>query len=258
MNKMSAKFLSALCLWLLTAAAYAADGTVLFAAGNVAIYRNGQPLPIKEGDAVQSGDAFSTGSDGIVRWKMSDGSYYAIGQNTQMTIANYHLPEASEPPSTGLVLLRLFKGALRTATGLIGHRNPSGWAMKTPTATLGVRGSELIAVVDDNGDTSAQFEEGSGYIQGSDGQQKNMDTGESFEAGKDGGADQSQEAANKINETKQNSSSEFSAPLNTGDTGETQNQQQKQGQQEQQEQQEQQNQQQEQQTSPRIEGDSKQ
>lgn len=218
-------------------AAVLADGQVLYASGNVALYRGTQAMRVTTGTVVQSGDAFSTGANGIVRWKMSDGSYYALNNNTQMRVEKYKMPTATEPPSTGRVLLRLFKGAMRTATGFIGKRNPDGWKLNTPTATLGVRGSTLITVVDpETGDTSAKFTEGSGYMTtnagggsgsggadgtegqgGPEGTTVEMQTGETYGATQDGTVGQSETAQATITQTEQNSSEAFTEPLSTGD-----------------------------------------
>ena len=43
------------------------------------------------------------------------------------------------------LLLGLLKGGLRVATGLIGKRNPAAVSFSTPTATIGIRGTEFDA-----------------------------------------------------------------------------------------------------------------
>lgn len=47
-------------------------------------------------------------------------------------------------PVAQRAIFRLIKGGLRTVTGLIGHGNFADYQLKTPTATIGIRGTEYI------------------------------------------------------------------------------------------------------------------
>lgn len=151
-------------VFLLGGQAWAADGVVTFASGDVQILRDGQQIAVQNGTEVNAGDQVVTKADGRVRWRMNDDSFFALRPDSQLHIEAFRMPQADEPPATGKVTLKLMVGVLRTVTGLIGKRNPEGWALNTPTATMGIRGSVLLVQVNKKGSTQAMFLFGQGFI----------------------------------------------------------------------------------------------
>ena len=91
----------------------------------------------KVGDKLYEGDAVVTQS-GELHIDMADGGYIAIRPNTQMRVSQYQANGDSDDKS----VLGLLKGSFRSITGFIGKNNPTKYAVVTPTATIGVRGTD--------------------------------------------------------------------------------------------------------------------
>lgn len=87
---------------------------------------------IFEGDSIQTGD-------GRIQIRFTDNSYIALQANTLFKVDEYKWSgkaDGSEKASYNLA-----KGSLRTITGLIGHTNKKAYEIRTPTATIGIRGT---------------------------------------------------------------------------------------------------------------------
>ena len=151
-------------LLLVPAAAQAAAGSVLFALGRVEIERAGQTLPAQRGAAVEVGDTISTGPTGLAQLRMKDGALLSLRAGTTMTVEDFRLPARAAPATAGPVpgaapaaaaeptaaeggrsVLRLLRGAFRTVTGLIGKNPADDYQVRTPVATIGVRGTDYSA-----------------------------------------------------------------------------------------------------------------
>jgi len=101
----------------------------------------GSPRALAVYANVSEGDVLSTAAGSYARVKLSDGGELILRPNSRAEITRYSY-KAATPASDGAVIT-LFKGGLRSLTGLMGHRNPEQIAFKTPTATIGIRGTEF-------------------------------------------------------------------------------------------------------------------
>lgn len=121
-----------------------AAGRIDLVDGDVRIVdRQDRPRPSAVGEPVQQGDTVTTGRDGEIHLKMSDGGVLALRPDASLTIVR-HQDEGKASDSS---LLRLVRGALRTITGWIGRRSPENVRVQTPTATIGIRGTDHEVVV---------------------------------------------------------------------------------------------------------------
>ncbi|MFC5300977.1 FecR family protein [Azospira restricta] len=131
-------------LWLLAAsfAAWAEPnvaGRIEASDGDARIYDAAKAMrPAAVGELVREGDSVVTGADGEVHLAMEDEGQIAIRPNTRMRIAKYRAEGGSGDSS----VIALVQGALRSVTGWIGKYNPKGYTVRTPTATIGVRGTD--------------------------------------------------------------------------------------------------------------------
>jgi len=101
--------------------------------------------PLRQGDEVNQGDTVSTGVASSLVLKFDDGQVAALTSSSRMTISAYQYnPQAG----TGNILLSLIGGGMRAITGLIGRRTPSQVAYRAGTATIGIRGTDVIIVTD--------------------------------------------------------------------------------------------------------------
>ena len=92
----------------------------------------------KVGDKLYEGDSIITADGGEIHLDMADGGYVAVRPNTSMKVTKYQANGDSSDTST----ISLLKGSLRSITGWIGRDTPKNYAITTPTATIGVRGTD--------------------------------------------------------------------------------------------------------------------
>ena len=127
--------------------AHAADiGQVKVSRGDVTIERSGQSLPGTVGTRLQTADTIKTGNDGSVGITMSDDSLLSAGPNTVLSLDRY-----SFDPTTnqGRFDASLSKGALAIISGRIAKQSKDAMTVRTPSAMLGVRGTEFVVRADE-------------------------------------------------------------------------------------------------------------
>lgn len=132
----------ALMSWLAMSAAHAERaGEVRYARGAVtATDARGDTRFLGKGMEVLEGDTLTTGRRGFAIVEMIDGGKMTLRPNTAFSIEEYHERVGNRPAR---VALRLFRGGLRTLTGLIGRDRPEAYRMNAGTATIGIRGTEF-------------------------------------------------------------------------------------------------------------------
>ena len=116
-------------------------GQVEFAQGLTSAQQPGQPPRfLGQGDPLQEGDVLSTGARGFAIIAFPDGGKMTLRPNTIFVIDQYRATAGQES-----VVLRLLKGGLRAITGSVGRSKPEAVRISTPTATIGIRGTEFDA-----------------------------------------------------------------------------------------------------------------
>ena len=98
---------------------------------------------LRQGDPVKVGDHLQSSLGGEVLIEETDGGLLALRPGTELWIDSY----AAEGKPTDHSVVRLLTGAARAVTGWIGHLNRPGVRMVTPTATIGIRGTDHEAYV---------------------------------------------------------------------------------------------------------------
>jgi hypothetical protein len=127
-------------------AAQAVDiGQIKISKGDVAIERAGQTVPGAVGARLQSADVIKTGSDGSVGITMSDNSLLSAGPNSVLSLDKYAFDTTT---NQGQFDSSLRKGSLSVVSGRIAKQSPDAMTVRTPTAILGVRGTEFAVSVD--------------------------------------------------------------------------------------------------------------
>jgi hypothetical protein len=107
---------------------------------------NNAPKSAGKGDGVEAGQVITTGERGQAVIKFQDGQVIALKSNSIFKINSYKYDQAA--PEKGESLFALLQGGLRAVTGLIGDRNKAGWRLATPTATMGIRGTDFMVSID--------------------------------------------------------------------------------------------------------------
>ena len=89
---------------------------------------------------VQPGDVLSTETGTYARVKFKDGGEVVLRPATKMKVDTFSYDAAK--PEEDNQLFSLLKGGMRFLTGALGHRSKDKVAYATPTATIGIRGTE--------------------------------------------------------------------------------------------------------------------
>ncbi|MCC7701094.1 FecR domain-containing protein [Janthinobacterium sp. GW460P] len=92
---------------------------------------------------VEQGDTLLTEKDTYALIKLIDNSEITLKPNTSFVIEQFSY--AAEQPDGDHAIFSLLKGGLRSVTGLLGKRNKERFEMKTPAATIGIRGTTFVA-----------------------------------------------------------------------------------------------------------------
>lgn len=103
-------------------------------------------LEAKVGDPVQENDRVSVQMGSSVGISLSDETLLSLGPNSVMVIDRYAFNPVTRE---GRVETSILKGTFRFVTGLIGWLNPGAIKVTTPTAVIGVRGTDFIVEVHD-------------------------------------------------------------------------------------------------------------
>ena len=128
-------------LWLLQLPALAAIGTIDSLEGEVRLISATVDRRAQAGSEINEGDTVRTGDNAWALLAMSDGASLTLRQNSQVRFDTYRYnPEGDVAKNTSV--LSLAKGALRSITGYIGRTNRAGYKIATPTATIGIRGTD--------------------------------------------------------------------------------------------------------------------
>ncbi|MEZ5728928.1 MAG: FecR domain-containing protein [Burkholderiaceae bacterium] len=129
-------------------AGFASDGRLLTVAGEVFVQRmsTGEPrrLRARAGFGLESGDTVQTGTDGRAQIRFTDGGIVSLQSLTTFRIDDYRFGKGEQRG-----FFSLLRGALRAASGLIGKRDHDDYRLRTPTAVIGIRGTQYLAIEND-------------------------------------------------------------------------------------------------------------
>lgn len=137
----------------LPAISMAKSGKVVFAAGSSVVSGTAfEERKVEKGEAVISGNLYST-RNGILQIKFDDGGFISLKPNSTFLVEEYRYDP--DTPEKNSAKFNLQTGELRTKSGKVGKHNPNHYAMKTPVATIGIRGTtyRLIVIENDFGES---------------------------------------------------------------------------------------------------------
>ncbi|KAF1044982.1 MAG: hypothetical protein GAK35_01552 [Herbaspirillum frisingense] len=138
-------------MWMSVAVAQTADkpvrtqaGIVKVVSGDVQVQRQEQKLPAQVGDKLYPGDRVVTAADAAIGITLRDDTLMSLGPRSSFVLEDFKFNESS---GEGNIAARLAKGTLRYVSGLIGKHSPERQQISTPTATIGIRGTDFIVEV---------------------------------------------------------------------------------------------------------------
>ena len=94
--------------------------------------------PVRRDVPIRSGDRIRTGRDGRVQLRFADGAQMSIQGGSEFRVDSYVFNQDRQRS-----FFELIKGSIRVVSGRIGKRDPQDWRLTTPTATIGIRGTEF-------------------------------------------------------------------------------------------------------------------
>jgi hypothetical protein len=138
--------------WIIAAAlsvafpAMAADvGLVKVSKGSVLIQRGAEKVPAAVGAGVRASDVIVTGADGSAGITFSDNSLVSVGPNSVFAIDKYSFDTTTHQ---GEFEGNLRQGRLAAVSGKMVKQSPESMKIRTPSAIMGVRGTEFLVQVD--------------------------------------------------------------------------------------------------------------
>jgi len=125
----------------------AADiGLIKVSKGSVQIQRGSAKLPAKVGTGLQTADVIVTGADGTAGITFSDNSLVSVGPNSVFAIDKYSFDSTTH---AGEFEGNLKQGRLSAISGKMVKQSPESMKIRTPSAIMGVRGTEFVVQVDE-------------------------------------------------------------------------------------------------------------
>ena len=122
-------------------------GKIVALVGKAFIKLNDDTIPLEIDSSVYKGGTLVTGDNSHVEVKFTDNTMLSQGANSEVAIDSYVFEQPDTPSS---ILLNLTEGTLRTITGKIAEENPEGFEIKSPLATLGIRGTDIAGEASKN------------------------------------------------------------------------------------------------------------
>lgn len=117
-------------------------GLVKTTYGEVFILRDGRRMVALPGFGLVLDDVLSTGATGALGVILRDDTLLSLGPSTETRIEQF----AFEPAEQKLgMVLRVTRGLISYISGRISKLSPGSVRIETPVASLGIRGTRLVA-----------------------------------------------------------------------------------------------------------------
>jgi len=120
-------------------------GTVKTLTGSATVIRESSVLPVSAGQPVYRGDRIVSGRDSYVGVMLYDDTRLTLGPSSELQIREFEFNPSSY---AGDLAVSFLKGTVRVVTGLIGKNAPDNVQLTTPTASIGIRGTEFVVDVE--------------------------------------------------------------------------------------------------------------
>ena len=137
---------SALAVFVAGSVGAAEIGQIKVSNGPVTVERKGESRPGSVGMRLESSDVVSTGAAGSVGITMADNSLLSAGPNSILSLDRFDFDPTS---NQGRFDAQLQKGSLAVISGRIAKQSPEAMTVRTPSAILGVRGTEFVVAAND-------------------------------------------------------------------------------------------------------------
>lgn len=106
---------------------------------------NGATRLARPGDRVSQSDQIIADAHSAASLVLRDGTALVVGPSSRLELKQFAFDSTTQE---GRVLVSLLRGSLRMVSGLIGQTRPEAVRVDTPTATIGIRGTDFIVIAD--------------------------------------------------------------------------------------------------------------
>ncbi|MBL8379428.1 MAG: FecR domain-containing protein [Burkholderiales bacterium] len=121
-------------------------GSIERVAGSVLISVGGVSRAARQGERLNVGELLITEAGAEALLRLRDQSTLALRPASRVLVSDLRLQD----PGGDALATNLLRGSLRYVSGLIARARPQGVVFRTPTATVGIRGTDFeIAIVPD-------------------------------------------------------------------------------------------------------------
>lgn len=109
--------------------------------GNASILRQGEIIQLTRESLLLRDDQITTKDNTKVQLLFKDETIISIGKNSSFYISDYLFDEKNKKYEAKF---NMFKGTFKTITGKIGKISPQNFNLKTKTASIGIRGTQIV------------------------------------------------------------------------------------------------------------------
>ncbi|WP_229722569.1 FecR family protein [Xylophilus rhododendri] len=120
-------------------------GTAKLVKGQVQVANDAGERALQPGDGVSAADRVLTGPDGSASLVLRDGTMIVVGPNSRMDLREFTFDSTTYK---GNLVVRVVRGTMRMVSGLIRKTRPEAVSIETPTALIGIRGTDFIVEVE--------------------------------------------------------------------------------------------------------------
>lgn len=125
-------------------------GQIVWVSGTVkATYPEQTPRILSRGAVIYEKDTIITDDKGSGQISFTDNSMLTLTPQSKLVVEQYYFNQ-QKPLQGGQTVLNLLKGGFRTITGFVAKGSPSNYQVKTPVATIGVRGTDFQGICSGN------------------------------------------------------------------------------------------------------------
>jgi len=125
---------------LIASSLYADVAKVVALKGKAFITRAGKTIQVTRSTILERKDILITKSNSKVQLLFKDETIISVGKNSQLNIDEYVFDEKKDVQAE----FSMVKGMFRTITGKIGKIKPKNFKLKTKTASIGIRGTQIV------------------------------------------------------------------------------------------------------------------
>ena len=118
-------------------------GKIVALKNEVVVKRDGKLIKANIGFKLEKNDVVISKGNSKTQIIFKDETVITIGKNSSFKINDYAYGGSSKPKAN----FSFFKGAFREITGKIGKIAPKRFKIKTPTASIGIRGTQIVALI---------------------------------------------------------------------------------------------------------------